>query len=302
MTIDFQGFLERFNVCVAEFDAYDDAVAKQSAALKHLSHVKTQNISTATILVTLTPKSLDLKSLDRAIREATENGSLDKLLEVHGKIKARVKPREENKKSFNNSITLSFEEVPWDGRSAEDRAYNNKAIKFFSNGNLHITGYIHVRDCVHGLVAKRVLPLLGALLKVDPMTYFLTDFDVQMINTDTSLERDVLISDLKTYLDRTMTQHDYVPFYNQEQHLALRLSCKERGHTIMLFSNGKLLINAPTPGEVVAARKFIIELLDAQHARFLEVPRSLPRAQHAVAPKKKQKTNDFLCKLIFGQK
>ena len=293
-----QDFLNRLRLSIAEFDAYEDAIARQSSRLKNLSHVTTQRISTATILVTL-DKALDLKELDAAICKASQDSTLEKLLEVQGHIRVRVQPRE-NKRSFNNCVTLSFEELPWQDGHAVDCAYNNKAIKFFSNGNLHITGCVHVRECVVDLVAKRVLPMLDTLLNSTTI-FSMTHFDIQMINTDTSLDRDVMLDDLKTYCD---TQHEYVPFLNPEQHLALRLVCKDKGHTIMLFSNGKLLINAPTPGKVVAARKYILDLLDTHDQMYLSLPQPQPQPQHRTqepaAKKQKAYRNEAIERALWG--
>jgi TATA-box binding protein (TBP) (component of TFIID and TFIIIB) len=193
---------------------------------------------------------------------------------------AEEQPAEEQpakkKRCFNNCIILAFEETH---EGCNDHRNNNKAIKFFKNGNLHITGCVHVRDCVISLVLDRIIPLLNDVLDD---TYKMVDFDVQLVNTNTDIGMDVD----QARLNDVMQSHETceTSMLIPSQHPAVRIYRYDPAK-IMVFAKGQIIINGPSPNVVLAARKDIMTVLES--FADLLVPRNDAAATAQASRKKK---------------
>lgn len=165
--------------------------------------------------------------------------------------------------SFNNAVIFKY----IDSKAGR----NNKAIKIFCNGNLHITGCKEMKECLE--VCEIVCRILEIVNGVEQGLYHLKGFTVQMINTSFKLNRMLDI----TVLRKIMIEEQLLDnvSYRPEDHAGLNVKFgttdgnnRIRDVTILVFQSGEVIITGVVnPEEMLEAYKFIATLVKDNAAR-----------------------------------
>jgi TATA-box binding protein (TBP) (component of TFIID and TFIIIB) len=145
------------------------------------------------------------------------------------------------KKSFYNSVTFNI---------------NNLAIKIFSNGNIHITGYSDIDNSIN---------LVETLLKELNIEASIADFDIQLINTNFKVNYNINLNILKEEINKIAVQNNVFASYDLERHMSVKIKLKigERKTSIMVFYTGSILISGiKQPAELLKSFNFIHDFLN----------------------------------------
>lgn len=149
------------------------------------------------------------------------------------------------KKSFYNSITFNI---------------NNLAIKIFSNGNIHITGYSDIDNSI--LLVKELLKELEIEIYID-------DFDIQLINTHYKVNYNINLNILKEEINKI--KDNVFASYDLERHMSVKIKLKieDRNTSIMVFYTGSILISGiKTPNELIKSFNFINNFINKHHDKL----------------------------------
>ena len=189
-----------------------------------LSTIKILSISTMTILLKLNIQKININVLN-----ISPESNFKKSL----------------KKSFYNSITFNI---------------NNLAIKIFSNGNIHITGYSDIDNSI--LLVKELLKELDIETSID-------DFDIQLINTHYKVNYNINLNILKEEINKI--KDNVFASYDLERHMSVKIKLKieDRNTSIMVFYTGSILISGiKTPNELIKSFNFINNFINKHHDKL----------------------------------
>jgi TATA-box binding protein (TBP) (component of TFIID and TFIIIB) len=183
-----------------------------------LNTIKIISISTMTILL-----KLNIKKINIDVLNISPLSNFKKSL----------------KKSFYNSVTFNI---------------NNLAIKIFSNGNIHITGYSDIDNSIN---------LVQELLKELEIEASIVDFDIQLINTHYKVNYNINLNILKEEINKI--QNNVFASYDLERHMSVKIKLKigNRNTSIMVFYTGSILISGiKDPIELLTSFNFINDFLN----------------------------------------
>jgi TATA-box binding protein (TBP) (component of TFIID and TFIIIB) len=141
------------------------------------------------------------------------------------------------------------------------------AIKIFRNGKFHITG------CKSACEAMRILS--NILLSIDP-TATITDFQVQMINSNFHFQRAIDLYELAKIFQLRQEPYNY----NKDHHHAFRFKCE--GVSVLVFMSGSVIITgAKSSDTLLAAYKKIVGVVESEFFNGILLqhyePRKRPR-------------------------
>jgi len=205
------------------------------------------------------------KKFDSVPREEQDDGD-----------KARQGDQDETelkkRKTFQNAVIIRYPE------ERSDR--NNKAIKMFCNGALHITGCKTVTECVE------VCDIVCGLLDIAHFSkragkstmppFSLKRFNVQLVNTNFLIQRHRfnLPKLQKVLFDKYDLDACYDPYFHAGLNLKYNVRSSDsvaRDVTILTFHSGPVIITGVVnANELFQAYRFITTFLD-QHADLATV-------------------------------
>lgn len=150
-------------------------------------------------------------------------------------------------KSFYNSVTLRY---------IQPDTTKKRAIKVFSNGSLHLTGFKSLDECFEG--AEKMVFLINTWVG-DANAISITDFNVQLINTCLKVTHQL---NMERVVEVFKTHTPHKVLYDVERHpgLQLKVVChaSHRTVTIIIFRTGSVLITGiQQPSELLESYKSV---------------------------------------------
>lgn len=164
---------------------------------------------------------------------------------------------------FNNCLTFGIA-----GGTEDGRKDNNKAVKLFVNGSLHITGSTSLGFAV--TLGEFFATLTGIALRGDHLAFQVGDFSIQMINANIQLRAAqagrVVSVDLARMCQRIRDGTDHACRYDIERHAGMILKIQiaaARAVTAILFATGSLIITGARSGteleQITVAVKVLVD-------------------------------------------
>lgn len=207
--------------------------------------------------------------------------------------KSRGVPSSDNVKNKKKKKTRTFQNAVIVRYPREGPDRNNKAIKIFCNGSLHVTGCKSVEECTK--VCDIVCGALDLCHRVPHGTFRITSFNIQLINTNFVTQHRYNLPKLQRLL---FMEHDLDACYDPYFHAALNLkfnirssSSLVRDVTILTFHSGNIIITGVvTAHELEESYKFITTFLDEHIMQVTspvhEVKAAMTRKKRAAAKRK----------------
>lgn len=157
-------------------------------------------------------------------------------------------------KSFYNSVTFRYK---------QPCTNKKRAIKVFSNGSLHMTGFRTLDECFQG--AENMVSLINTCMS-DTETVHITDFSVQLINTCLKVSHQL---NMEKVVEVFKTQTLHKVLYDVERHpgLQLKVLCQstQRTVTVIIFRTGSVLITGVhSPSELLESYKTVTAILEQE--------------------------------------
>ncbi len=158
------------------------------------------------------------------------------------------------KKNFLNCIIFKY--------NPNNRLKNNKAIKLFSNGSLHITG-AKSGDDAKDIIDKVTRVLTCILAAKTPIIHKEQSFDVQMINTNFSVDRAINLTALQSVLK---SKYNTTAF-TKDKYPGLKFkstsSENKKKFTTIVFVTGNIIITGARCADAIYdAYEFITNVVE----------------------------------------
>ena len=170
------------------------------------------------------------------------NAVIIKLYRGDDEHNVNVEYRPVNGKNKKNRYKM-IEKSNGEGKNSGKKRQGPVAIKIFSNGTLHVTGPVSVKETIEFI--EKTCTFLDTIFKKTNGSFKADDICVQMVNTNFHIQRPMK-KEFIHHLLRKNNLKSWIP----ESHPAVRLQI-DRKTTVLIFESGAVIITGLKNGKAL---------------------------------------------------